>query len=165
MFLRQIPPPFSSRCDAEDHNIIIIYTLHYRLVTHMLHTRTHSFGPVLLYSLRLYQCKVMMWDWENDQQQGTTTMLVVVDGYGRNIKVGIRWVCKSSVLHWKTHQWTKTWPPRSRAAWMKSLLCETYCIKSCLGESAALIIKYFLSCKVNWSFSLVCSVKNNLSNS
>ena len=86
-------------------------------------------------------------------------------GYGRNIKVGIRWVCKSSVLHWKTHQWTKTWPPRSRAAWMKSLLCETYCIKSCLGESAALIIKYFLSCKVNWSFSLVCSVKNNLSNS
>ena len=135
------------------------FSLHYRLVTHMLHIRTHSFGPVLLYSLRLYQCKVMMWDWENDQQHGTSS------GYGRNIKVGIRWVCKSSVLHWKTHQWTKTWPPRSRAAWMKSLLCETYCIKSCLGESAALIIKYFLSCKVDLEFFLGCSVKNDLSNS
>ena len=45
----------------------------------------------------------------------------------------------------KTYQWTRTWPPLKRAAWIKSLQCGMNCIRSCLGESAALMIKYFLS--------------------
>ena len=84
---------------------------------------------------------VMMWDLE-------TLGIAMARG-------GVYYANQVKLPRLKTHQWTRTWPPRRRAAWIKSLQDGKYWVRSCFGESAAVMIKYFLSWNTHNTFALV----------